>query len=197
MIVVVATLIGFATVPLFGGRLRRLAQLDLRHLWVVWAAIIVQTLLFEFFARRIPEVWSEVIHLGTYTAGFAFLVLNRHVRGALLIGFGAACNAVAIAANGGVMPASPSAWQRAGLPDLSEMAFENSNTNTAANLAFLGDIFAIPAGYPLANVFSIGDVIIVCGATYLAHMWCRRAMTSNAWPAPHGLAQSALPSPVS
>ena len=32
----------------------------------------------------------------------------------------------------------------------------------------------MPAGWPLANVFSIGDVLIVIGGTYLAHKWCAR-----------------------
>lgn len=184
MIVVAATLVGFASVRLFGGRLSRLARLDLRHLWIVWLAIIVQTVLFEVFATRIPEVLSQIIHLGTYALGFAFLILNRHIRGALLIGTGASLNALAIGANGGVMPASASAWRRAGLPDVAALKFENSNIVADPRLAFLGDIFAIPAGWPLANVFSIGDIVIVLGGTYLAHRCCRRPITSNAWPAP-------------
>ncbi len=191
MIVVVAILVGFATVPLFGGKLRRLAQLDLRHLWIVWVAFVIQTLLFEVFATRIPGTWSEAIHLGTYVAGFVFVWLNRHIRGALLIGLGAGMNALAISANGGVMPANPDAWRRAGLPDLSQMAFENSNTTTDAHLAVLGDIFFVPAGWPFANVFSIGDVVIVLAGTYMAHRWCRQSMTSNAWPAPQGSPVSA------
>jgi hypothetical protein len=184
MIVVAATLLGFASVRLVGGRLARLARLDLRHLWIVWIAIIVQTVLFEVFAARIPEMVSQIIHLGTYALGFTFLILNRHIRGALVIGTGAALNALAIGANGGVMPASASAWRRAGLPDVAALKFENSNIVANPRLAFLGDIFAIPAGWPLANVFSIGDVVIVLGGTYLAHACCRRPITSNAWPAP-------------
>ena len=35
----------------------------------------------------------------------------------------------------------------------------NSGVLAAPRLAFLGDVFAIPAGWPLANVFSIGDVL--------------------------------------
>ena len=39
-------------------------------------------------------------------------------------------------------------------------------------LGFLGDVFAIPAGFPLANVFSIGDVLIVLGVGWGAHRIC-------------------------
>jgi hypothetical protein len=35
---------------------------------------------------------------------------------------------------------------------------------TLTRLWFLGDVFAIPAGWPLANVFSVGDVLILLGA---------------------------------
>ena len=39
-------------------------------------------------------------------------------------------------------------------------------------LALLGDVFAIPAGVPLAEVFSIGDVVIMLGVVYTAYRIC-------------------------
>ena len=41
----------------------------------------------------------------------------------------------------------------------------SSNSVVVADpgLAFLTDIFALPAAFPLANVFSIGDVLIGVG----------------------------------
>jgi hypothetical protein len=184
MIVVVASILGILSAKLRGGRLSRLALLDLRHLWVIWVAIIVQTLIFQIRLPFITEATVEIVHLGTYVTAFAFLWLNRHIPGAILIGLGAGSNAAAIFANGGVMPASATAWAGAGLPVAANGQFENSNITTEARLAFLGDIFYIPESWPLSNVFSIGDVVIVVGGTYLAHVWCRRAHTSNAWPAP-------------
>ena len=83
------------------------------------------------------------------------------------------------------MPASAHAWQRAGLPIARDGEFENSNITNDAKLRFLGDIFYIPEEWPLSNVFSFGDIAIVIGATYLAHVWCLRAHNSNAWPAPN------------
>lgn len=185
MIVPLATLLGMLSVKLFGGKLKRLATVDLRHLWVVWATIFVQTMIFEVPFPFFPVGGPQVLHIATYVSAFVFLWLNRHIPGALLIAVGAAGNAAAITANGGVMPARPSAWARAGLPRID--GFENSNVVDDAPLWFLGDIFAIPAGWPLANVFSIGDVVIVIGGTYFAHAWCRRPATSNVWPAPAGM----------
>jgi hypothetical protein len=184
MIVVVATAIGILSAKLRGGRLKRLAQLELKHLWVVWVGIVVQTLIFQVRLPFLSESVVEIVHLGTYVSSFAFLWLNRHIPGSIVIGLGAGANAAAIFANGGVMPANANAWARAGLPIAPEGQFENSNITPNAQLAFLGDIFYIPKSLPLANVFSIGDIAIVFGGTYLAHAWCCRARASNAWPAP-------------
>jgi hypothetical protein len=195
VIVVVATVVGMASAKLAGGRLKRLAQLDLRHLWVIWMTIVVQTLIFEVPSTIVGESFYQYVHLATYGSSFVFLWLNRHIPGALIIAAGAAANAAAITANGGVMPATVSAWQRAGIPIPGDARFENSNIIADAHLWFLGDVFAIPAGWPLANVFSIGDVLIVIGATYLAHVWCRHAISSNAWPAPEANRSNSWPAP--
>jgi hypothetical protein len=70
-----------------------------------------------------------------------------------------ALNAVAIYANGGKMPVAESAWRAAGLD-----AGGGSNVREGAeHLGFLGDVFALPAGLPLANVFSVGDILIGFG----------------------------------
>jgi hypothetical protein len=78
---------------------------------------------------------------------------------------------VTIAVNGGTLPASPSALRRAGLP-LTEDEFSNSAVIEDALLPWLGDVFAVPAGMPLANVFSIGDIVMALGAAYAVHRIC-------------------------
>lgn len=172
MIIVVATVLGFLSVKLRGGRFRRLASVELRHLWVVWAAIIAQTIIFGVSSDTLDEQVAELIHLSTYVAAFVFLWLNRHIPGATLLAVGAGANAAAIFSNGGAMPASPTAWERAGLPTIADGQFENSNVSDDANLWFLGDIFWIPESWPLSNVFSIGDVLIVIAGTWFAHRVC-------------------------
>jgi hypothetical protein len=37
----------------------------------------------------------------------------------------------------------------------------------------------VPDGWPFANVFSVGDVLIVVGIGWLAHVWCRREPASE------------------
>lgn len=185
MILIVVTLAGVLSVALTGRRrLRRMAVLPLHHLWVVWLAIAMQIVVFGVLVNTLPDGVRSVLHLVTYALALSFLWFNRHLPGALAIGVGAGCNLAAITANGGVMPASPDAWKRAGFDSIPEFQNANSHVIDSPKLAFLGDVFAVPEAWPLSNVFSVGDVIIAAAATYLAHRWCRLPRSSNAWPAP-------------
>lgn len=174
MIVLVLTAIGVLSALTSRERVRRLAVLPLEGLWLVWAAIGLQVVVFEIIGRHVPLWLSNALHLASYALCLAFLWRNRTIPGTPIILAGTSGNLAAIAANGGTMPADPAAWRRAGLPEFDPAVFENSRSLSEPRLLFLGDVFAIPAGWPLANVFSIGDVLIVIGGTYLAHRWCRR-----------------------
>ncbi|HEX4981327.1 MAG TPA: DUF5317 domain-containing protein [Ilumatobacteraceae bacterium] len=168
----VVTSVGVASAVFSWIRVRRLAELPIRHLWLVWLALVVQVVVFGFLGHRIPLTVSGKIHLGTYALALAFLWLNRRLPGGRLISIGTASNLAAVVANNGAMPANMSAWRKAGLPEIPPEVFTNSRALSSPRLAILGDIFYVPASWPLSNVFSIGDVLIVIGSTYLAHRWC-------------------------
>ncbi len=185
MILIVATLLGVLSAALGRGQLRRIAVLPLHHLWVIWVAIGMQIVVFGVLVHVLPDAITNGLHLTTYAIALSFLWFNRRLPGAAGIGVGATCNLTAIAANGGVMPASPAAWRRAGFDKIPELQDANSHVLDDPHLAFLGDVFAVPEAWPLSNVFSIGDVVIAVSATYLAHRWCRAPRTSNSWPAPN------------
>jgi Family of unknown function (DUF5317) len=169
VIIVVCSLIAIASVLLRGGDLRRLGTLPIRHRWLVWGAIGIQTLLVSG-PWTTPHTLGQVVHVGTYVMAAGFAFANRKLPGVTLISIGGMLNLAAIVANGGVMPASAAALRSAGY--LSREGFSNSGEVPDANLAWLGDIFSIPAGWPLANVFSIGDIVVVLGIGVLAHVWC-------------------------
>ena len=86
-------------------------------------------------------------------------------------------NLAAIAANGGSMPASAAALVAAGL-ETEDHA--NSVVLPDPALAPLTDIFAIPAGIPFANVFSVGDVLIGAGIVILIAATMRRPRVEGA-----------------
>jgi hypothetical protein len=112
------------------------------------------------------------VHIGSYLLVFVFLAANVRVPGVWLIAIGALLNFIAIAANGGVMPADPGAVRRAGM-ERESGTFQNSREVDDARVAVLGDRFAIPESWPASNVFSVGDVLIVLGAAVGMHQICR------------------------
>lgn len=181
MLVVLVVVLGAAIVPLLGGRFSRLVDARLRFGWVIAAALAAQVL----FISVVPDVPAAVgrgLHLGTYVLAAVFLVANRHVLGLWVVALGAACNVVAITANGGVMPASRAALDKVGLGG--SEGFENSASLDDARFAFLGDIWATPPWFPFANVFSVGDVLIAVGAILTIHTLCGSRLARRPTPRP-------------
>jgi hypothetical protein len=169
LIVLAVVVVALAVVPLAGGRLSALLDLRLRAAWLLLVALAVQLLL--AYVPGEAEGWRVAAHVATFPVGLAFVWVNRDVPGLWIVALGAALNAIAIVANGGVMPASASALRTAGLDPTPEV-FSNSGLVEDPVLGFLGDVFAIPASWPLANVFSVGDVLVAGGVAYAIHAVC-------------------------
>lgn len=159
-----------ATVPLAGGRLGALADLRFRGVGPLMVVLGVQVAIMTLLADG-DRTLLRTAYLFTFLAAGMFLWANRRVPGVLLLGLGGGLNATAIIANGGVMPARVGALQAAGRP-VAEDGFRNSAAVVDPHLPWLGDTFAIPAQLPLANVFSVGDVVLVLGVLVLLHATC-------------------------
>jgi hypothetical protein len=171
MLIGAALLLCILSVPLLGGRLSALAELEFRRGGFAVAALLIQVVIISILPG---DAWgfSKEIHLATYLMLGAFLVANRHIPGLLVIALGGALNFAAIASNGGVMPADPEAIEAAGVARKAG-EFTNSAATSDAPLGFLGDVFHTPAWFPIHNVFSVGDIVIVLGAFLLLHFVCR------------------------
>ena len=92
-----------------GGRPERLADAPIRHVWLVGVPVLMYVI--ALIASRwmlVPQ--GSWVFGALRLAGMAALIylcaINRRVPGAVLIGIGVALNTIAIAANGGFMPAS-------------------------------------------------------------------------------------------
>lgn len=168
MIIVVAFVLVLLSVPLFGGSLQRLGTLRARHSWAVAGAMGLQIGIINIFPADLPESIAAGLHLVSYALAVVFLYANRRMAGMWLIVVGGVMNLAAIAANDGIMPARAGALEAAGRSH-SDTEFQNSTTVEDANLAILGDIFAWPAPLPLANVFSIGDILLIAGVGVTLH----------------------------
>jgi len=169
MFLMAVIVLGALAVPLSGGRLSALADLRLRRLWTVYAALGLAILGVNL--PGLPDGVRSLLLVAAYPVGAVFLAANWRVPGVPLVALGAGLNLLAIAANGGIMPASPDALASAGLP-AGGPGFRNSDVVADPRLAFLGDVFAIPASWPLSNVFSVGDVLIGAGLVWGLHRVC-------------------------
>ncbi len=160
-----------ATVPLLGGRVGHLSTIRFRRRWAGVAAVAMQFVILRLFPTGDQDLHA-LAHLASYGLILAFVAANLSVPGLPLLAFGGLLNLLAIAANNGVMPANPQALQTAGILEVPG-EFTNSAPLPDPHLWFLGDVFALPAGSPLANVFSVGDLVLLAGAFVLLHRVCR------------------------
>lgn len=182
MLVLVLCVLALVSPVLLGGQLSRLAFVRFRGWWILVAALAAQIVIIEV----VPEAdrsLLEAVHMGTYLAAGVFVALNWRVPGLLVIAAGGASNGITIALNGGQLPASLPALQMAGI-DVTEGEFINSGVMDDPVLPLLGDHFVWPEPFPFANVFSIGDVLIVLGTLYGAHKITGSRLVKNAWRLP-------------
>ncbi len=176
MIVGVLALLAVLAIPLTGGSFLRLGQVPIRGWWLLPLALVLQVLVITVLTD-LPSGLAAGVHVATYVLAGIFLWLNRAVRGVPLLGLGAVLNGVTIAVNGGTLPASRWAVETAGLDD--KEGFVNSGVLESPRLLWLGDVFAVPEGMPFANVFSMGDVLIVAGVAVLVIANSRPAATPD------------------
>jgi hypothetical protein len=153
-----------ATVPLARGRLTALADLRLRRPWLALAGIGVQILIISVVPAG-PAHLHEAVHMLSYALLGAFAWANRRIPGVPVILLGGLLNFIAIAANGGVMPTDPELARHVAGAE----GFVNSGAVEDPRLLFLGDVFATPSSWPLYNVYSVGDLLIVLGVLVLLH----------------------------
>jgi Family of unknown function (DUF5317) len=159
--------IGLALAPLLGGRWSRLGDLRLRWIGVFYVAILLQIVAFPIsqLPWRTPDRAAVVLWLVSYGLFALGAAANVGVAGVPLIAVGMLSNVAAIVANGGHMPALPAALRAAGLH------FEQSRNSArmpTPHLPWLVDRWGAPDWVPLANVFSVGDVLIAAGGFVFA-----------------------------
>lgn len=160
MLILYAVVLGIAAGYLLGGRFERLGSLGFRWAPLAIGGLAVQIVIFGPF-ESLVGVAGLPLYIGSTLATLVAVARNLRIPGLALVVLGSVSNLAAIVANGGVMPADPGAAVLAGIEH--GPGFSNSAVVDAPALQPLTDIFALPAGIPFANVFSVGDVLIGLG----------------------------------
>jgi len=169
--------IGIVVGLLAGGRIEGLSRLRFRWGWLALAGLMVQVVLFTPSGDQLTGSAGPAIYVGSTLAVFLAVLRNIRLTGMPLVALGAISNLVAIISNGGAMPADPAALATAGL----DGPGTHTNSVVLPNPAFqpLTDIFAIPAGWPFANVFSVGDVLLGVGVVIVIAAAMRRPLAAE------------------
>ncbi len=162
----------------------RLAGVQLHGTMSLIIALIAQFIALQAFSSPGTSLRFalEAVHVASYAAAAWFVWRNRRVPWLWLIGAGAASNGITILLNGGTLPARPQALRLAHLA-VDVDGFANSGALSHPKLWFLGDVFALPGRWPLANVFSVGDLAILAGVALLSFAICG-SWFSGPWQAP-------------
>jgi len=182
MILLASIPIGIVLGLLLRGRLAALGGLHFAWAPVAMVGLLVQMALFTPSGASLAGGLSGVIYVASTAAVFVAVARNLRTPGMPIVALGALSNLAAISANGGAMPTTTAALAAAGLDGPG--AYTNSVVVPNPLLQPLTDIFAIPAGVPFANVFSIGDVLIGLGIILVIVAAMRRSpMASGGLPA--------------
>jgi len=167
----IGILIGF----LRGGNLANLEKIELRAPWLILLALLIQFTIFPIglpggALLKLEGTLFEVVHVISYVilALFVFINIREWIIG--LMGLGMLFNLIPIALFGG-MPTfrenllASGRWSAERLDQFSCGDVLNNNILICERegLWFLGDVFNTPAWFPLANVFSIGDIVLMLG----------------------------------
>ena len=181
MTIIAAALVAALLPAALGGRLHRLGFVSLRL-----SRLLVLALVARFVALAVlpgPGTLQAAVHVGSYVVAGLFLLGNRRLPGCWLVAAGAACNGIAVALNGGSRPVTPNTLETAGIEASDRIP--GSAVVEHPRLPFLGDVFAVPDSWPVASVFSVGDLLIVLGIAVMSWRIC-----GNRWSLPWDAARA-------
>jgi hypothetical protein len=156
--VVAGLLIGLVT----GGAPSRLGDLRFRWAPLIAIGMAVQLLLFSSPLGDALGPAAPAAYIASNAVVLVAVAANLAIPGFVLVLLGGLSNFVAIVANGGYMPVSHDALVAIGRG--AREGYSNNVQSEQVVLWPLTDLFAMPAWVPMANIFSVGDVLIGIGA---------------------------------
>jgi hypothetical protein len=159
-----AVLAGLVIGLLTGGSAARLGDLRFEWGWLIALGMAGQVLLFSTPIGDALGPVAPAVYIASNVAVLVAVWHDRAIPGLWLVLVGGTSNLIAICANGGSMPVSPDALLALGR--LPHQGYSNSRLVDGVLLGPLTDLFPMPAWLPLANIFSVGDVLIGLGAAY-------------------------------
>ena len=165
-------LLGLVLGLLAGGRLRNLAEIQLR-----WTGLLVAALVLRFATEAALNAGIDVVEalrLPLLVAAFGVLLIplwaNRTYPGLSLAFLGVLSNGLVILVNGGYMPIWEPALAYAGLTPADvtrsfHVIVDANAQDFLGRLLILGDVIPVPVSF-IQNVYSLGDLFLGLGLAF-------------------------------
>jgi hypothetical protein len=135
---------------------------------------------------------TPILYVLSCAAVLVCVLRNVRIPGLAVIALGGGSNLLVIVLNGGFMPVAAEAARAAG--QLPPSGYVTTIDMTSPVLQPLTDIFVVPQPLPLANVYSVGDLLIVIGLSGTLVWTLRKPVPSSRKDGSTGPGQRALDS---
>jgi Family of unknown function (DUF5317) len=164
LIIIILTLSAIVAL-LRGGQVANISHLGVRYVGFLFFPLLLQVVAFSPLGNLtlFGVLLAPLLYIVSMGCLAIALWLNRHLPGVVWIALGFSLNFLVIALNGGLMPVSPLARAIAGFPPLTGRDNNVIPITDSTVLPWLSDIIPAPAFLPFANVYSVGDALIVIG----------------------------------
>ncbi|MGH2512066.1 MAG: DUF5317 family protein, partial [Candidatus Limnocylindrales bacterium] len=173
---------------LSGGHLGNIGRVRLRWTALIFLAVLVRYGAEALITRNIaPAVDLQVpLLVGASLILLAGLWANRQLPGMAMTFVGVLSNAIVLLVNGGRMPIWAPSLAAAGFtpqdvsPAIHTILPAAVDTNFLAHLGPFSDVLPVPLPV-IANVVSIGDVLIAFGLAFFLFAIVQRPTTDDDW----------------
>ena len=173
MILLIAVIASIVVALVRGGSLAHLATVRLRYGWVALLAFALQVLIIYFPLPRSEGILGKrtLLLQSSYVLLLFVVIINRKLPGFHLVGLGLALNLLVMLVNGGFMPVTLEALEKARLGHLALGQGAGARVASAKDILLareetrlwiLSDVFVVR--WPTATVISIGDILLAIGA---------------------------------
>ena len=167
---------------IYKKKVKNLIHIPLKFPFLLFLSFLIQFLVVYLGGKEIDFIlrFGPLFYVMSFLLLLWVLFRNSHIKGMKIIFIGIFINLLAITMNGGQMPVSPEAMNKASLDTLYQTVKSGNyvthtllteSDNIIAKIA--GDIIPITPPHPRPRVISIGDIIMTIGVIYMLYFYTK------------------------
>ena len=177
--------IGIAFIVLlliYRKKVKNLIHIPIKFPFLLFLSFLIQFLVVYLGGKEVAFIlrFGPLFYVMSFLLLLSVIYHNSHIKGMKIIFIGIFINLLAITMNGGQMPVSPEALNKASLETIYETVKSGNyvthtlmteSDNLIAKIA--GDIIPIIPPHPRPRVISIGDIVMTIGIIYMLYFYTK------------------------